>query len=581
MGLPRAIKAHGEGDIVEAALHYERALEQQQFKPELFQNYGSLLKDQGKFNESEKIYQKGLSLFDENPHILLNYANLAALKGCKTQSLELSLRGIKKLRNMDSDGLEKAYCACIECLIDLGQLQWALSLWRLAVAEVGQSRQCLWLLFRINHLLESSSYTNDQRVQVLKLIELSIGDFAPIEQAEFFFTRSFYELQSGDIPLAMELSDKARLILQSNQIASTEERHKAQKLVDINAWNTSCLLLKLQDFRKGWRLFEYGLRTPSPGKQRWQRALPKLFSHRELPLWRGTDLSGQRLLLLEEQAIGDTMMFLSLIPALLDEVKHLGIVVSKRLLPIYKRSLRQDIDSGIVNLRTHSDLQSGSLRLEDFDLQCPLGSICQHRFVDVECYAPRTPMLRPDLSKVKLLRENYLGAKQSDKLIGVSWRGGGLAQRILEKSVPTSQFAEIMHNIHGVRFVSLQYGDVTSVIDEWKGKGLPVIHDHNINPLKDMDAWLDQVAACDAVISVANTTIHGAGGLNIPTLCLLSKNSDWRWFQDESILRSYWYPSVGIARQQNNGSWQGALIQAQRWLSMGCPMPEGSMHRDL
>ena len=43
----------------------------------------------------------------------------------------------------------------------------------------------------------------------------------------------------------------------------------------------------------------------------------------------------------------------------------------------------------------------------------------------------------------------------------------------------------------------------------------------------DMDNWLDQVNACDGVVSIANTTIHGAGGLNIPTLCLLGSSSDW------------------------------------------------------
>ena len=48
--------------------------------------------------------------------------------------------------------------------------------------------------------------------------------------------------------------------------------------------------------------------------------------------------------------------------------------------------------------------------------------------------------------------------------------------------------------------------------------GIDVIDDEDINALKDMDKWLSQVAACDGVVSVANTTIHGSGGLNIPTL---------------------------------------------------------------
>ena len=41
-----------------------------------------------------------------------------------------------------------------------------------------------------------------------------------------------------------------------------------------------------------------------------------------------------------------------------------------------------------------------------------------------------------------------------------------------------------------------------------------------------MDFWLDQVQAVDFVISIANTTIHGAGGLGKPTFCLLSTFAD-------------------------------------------------------
>jgi hypothetical protein len=99
-----------------------------------------------------------------------------------------------------------------------------------------------------------------------------------------------------------------------------------------------------------------------------------------------------------------------------------------------------------------------------------------------------------------------------------------------------------------------------------------------VNPLKNMDVLLDQVAACDAVLSVANTTIHGAGGLNLPTLCLLSRHSDWRWFDAPEVTRSYWYPSVGIARQAADGDWGAALQQARAWLQQGTPMPQGPQY---
>ena len=84
--------------------------------------------------------------------------------------------------------------------------------------------------------------------------------------------------------------------------------------------------------------------------------------------------------------------------------------------------------------------------------------------------------------------------------------------------------------------------------------------------------WLD---ACDGVISVANTTIHGAGGLGKPTMCLLSQDSDWRWLKNPSVNRSYWYPSVGIAREAESRDWSNAFNEVKIWLQQNMPFPQG------
>ena len=77
---------------------------------------------------------------------------------------------------------------------------------------------------------------------------------------------------------------------------------------------------------------------------------------------------------------------------------------------------------------------------------------------------------------------------------------------------------------------------------------------------------------------IGSATIHGAGGLNIPTYCLLSQHSDWRWLNDPETKRSYWYPSVGIARETLDDGWLLALQTVSQWISKGCPMPDGPVH---
>ena len=43
-------------------------------------------------------------------------------------------------------------------------------------------------------------------------------------------------------------------------------------------------------------------------------------------------------LLLEEQAIGDVMQFITLLPSLFNEAGHIGLLLNNRLLTIYRRS---------------------------------------------------------------------------------------------------------------------------------------------------------------------------------------------------------------------------------------------------
>ena len=82
-----------------------------------------------------------------------------------------------------------------------------------------------------------------------------------------------------------------------------------------------------------------------------------------------------------------------------------------------------------------------------------------------------------------------------------------------------------------------------------------------------MDRWLSQVAICDYVISVANTTVHGSGGLGVPTFCLVPKSHDWRWIKaDKGYRNSYWYSSVDGVIQADVKSRDSQLLAMQEWL---------------
>ena len=582
MGLPRAIQAHKEGQLKQAAVHYQRAIDQKQWKPDLFQNYGALLRSNGELAKSKAIYLQGLAIYPKHLGILRNYANLLRESGHSSEALRISLEVLQIAWINCDEVLEKLYCECVDLLCQLGYLHWALALIRQAFAELGVRSSLLWGLFKISSHESVAILGLESSTLILELTEQVLKDCSPLERAEFLFSRAFFHANRDELSDAVRAIREAHRILETASLSDIQQQKNAQKLMNINSWNVSCVLLKVPDFELGWNLFEYRLQAPAVGPQRWQRHLKKLFTHRELPLWRGESLKSQRLLLLEEQAIGDSMMFLTLLPTLVAEAAHVGVVLCTRLLPIYRRSFYQWIEAGKVSIWSHGDLATDKLTPEAFDFQSPVGSVCRYRFTEIEQFAPSFPILVADSPRVLAYRNSVDVSAEHTLRVGISWRGGGRSDRIKLKSIDAEMFADLMCGYpSGVSFVDLQYGDVSSVINKWQSKGLPVIHENNVNPLKNMEEWLNLVASCDAVVSVANTTIHGAGGLNIPTMCLLSLRSDWRWLKDSEVKRSYWYPSVGIARESKRDGWKPALKNVRQWIIEGCPMPTGRVKPDL
>ena len=192
------------------------------------------------------------------------------------------------------------------------------------------------------------------------------------------------------------------------------------------SWNLGIKLLKKGKFENGWQLYEHGLQVPAAGPQRWQRALKKPFTPAEVPLWKGESLSGKRLLLLGEQGIGDSMMFATLIPRLQKEGAQIALFPGNRLISIYRRSLPE------VNVLSTEDLQQGKWKASDFDVQSPLGSICQYRFHQLRDYGQFRSFLKADPVQTAELRERYSDGRP---LVGISWQGGGKADRIPKKSI--------------------------------------------------------------------------------------------------------------------------------------------------
>ena len=79
-------------------------------------------------------------------------------------------------------------------------------------------------------------------------------------------------------------------------------------------------------------------------------------------------------------------------------------------------------------------------------------------------------------------------------------------------------------------------------------------HDQEIGSFADTAAICKQM---DLVISVDTSVAHLAGALGCNLLVMVPLCGDWRWGMDP--VKSTWYPSANVVRQQALGDWSHVL----------------------
>ena len=561
--LKQALELHQQNQLDQALQIYQVILERASPPLQAFLNSSSIWRSQEKHEKAIKCLKQGLTIYPSEPGLWNNLGNCHMDSGALTNAVV----AFRQALTFDSSFTDSRI-SLSSCLRELGHSHLAYSTIKDQFCCTNEKTERQKLMIPLVESLiglaasEKNSLRSEDLERMVKLVETEVEENIGLEdpcRAGLLLTQIWIQLNQID----RALESRNKLIASVNQFFSQANNKKVHLKKSFHNqwhglnWNLGIKCLKQGRFSDGWSLYEHGLQVPAEGAQRWQRSLKKPFKTSEIPLWRGESLAGKRLLLMGEQGIGDSMMFASLIPKLQEEGAKIKLFPGDRLLKIYKRSLPE------IDIISTDDLLKKRWRTEDFDLQSPLGSICQYRFKDMDDYGPKRHFLKSDSVHTNKLRQRYYDGRP---LIGISWQGGGKASRIPMKSLKLKQLIPILQNTN-FRFVSLQYGDDGPHLARFqKDSGIEVLHDETIDPLRDMDGWLSQVAAMDAVISIANTTVHGAGGLGIPTLCLVSQQADWRWIDPSVFKGCYWYPSVDATYQVSKSDWQPAIDEACGWL---------------
>ena len=311
-------------------------------------------------------------------------------------------------------------------------------------------------------------------------------------------------------------------------------------------WNIGLLHLLFGRFKEGWAYYDWGLKNG-------QRS-PSFQSKK--PRWTPEVKLRGRLLVYAEQGLGDEIMFGALLRPLLTRGIAVTLMIDPRLEPLLARSLEGDLQF----------VHRGAKFEEDsYSHQCPMASLCEFFCTTEPSLKGLHPYLRPSEARVTEMRR-AIAAHRTDRdlVCGISWRSGG-ARSGVRRSM---QLGELLSKVRqpGMVFVNLQYGRCDEEILAAQAQlGVNVLSIPGLDTKADIDGLAALISACDAVVSVDNTTVHLAGALGKPTHVLLAHNADWRWMRARAD--SPWYPSVSLHRSIHRQRWDFEIPIAIQALS--------------
>lgn len=284
------------------------------------------------------------------------------------------------------------------------------------------------------------------------------------------------------------------------------------------AWNLGLLRLADGDMAEGWAGYER--RFSAPQLQR-GRSVP-------VPVWRGEPLAGRRLLVWNEQGVGDEILFASCIGDLRSQTGTVVVECDPRLVSLLARAF------------PWADVRAEAPDRTDCDLQIAAGSLpplLRRRLAD---FPPRPAFLAPEAGLAALWRERVAALGPGLK-VGIAWKSQVVDAHRAAAYMRLEALAPIIR-MPGVVAVNLQYGAAEGELAAAERSiGAPIHRWAELDLKNDFESVAALTAALDLVIVPATAAGELAGALGVPVWRL--GGSDWTWLGAKA---RPWYTSMRL-----------------------------------
>ncbi|WP_084143720.1 DUF6165 family protein [Methylocapsa acidiphila] len=521
------------GRLAEALACYDRSSQCRRGYPQALYNKGIALQGLGRLDEALAAYDAALALDPSyceascnRGNVLHELGRLGEALAAYNNALKIRPAFLPALANranifLQSGRAEEALASCDEALRHDPKHPQALGIRGAALHKLGRLEEALSTLDRTLQLHPAASDALLNRGNVLQELDRHQEAVASYDEA-LRLTPNYPEALSS---LGVALKEVGRIDEALARFDEALERKPAY--ADARNNRAGALLLKGK-LAEGFEDFE----------SRWSRSnAPPQMQISGAPRWNGESVAGKRILVWDEQGLGDLIQFSRYLPLLVEAGAEVTLIC--------RRNMRRLLGS----LRGPPRMIDAVDPNEKFDFQCALLSLPRGFKTTLDTIPARTPYLTAEPELVAKWAERIGG---DGFRIGICWHGNAFIN--LKRTIPPSHFAALAA-IAGVRLISLMK-DQSRIEIEVEGRPCPVecLGDgFDAGP----DAFIDcaaAMAALDLIVTSDTAIVHLAGALGRPVFAALKQVPDWRWLLEREDCP--WYPTMRLFRQTERDQWK-------------------------
>ena len=273
------------------------------------------------------------------------------------------------------------------------------------------------------------------------------------------------------------------------------------------------------NFEDGWKLYEFR-----------RSALNN--SYPNIKKWNGETLKEKKILVYNEQGIGDCIQFSKYLFPLTKLCKNIDFLVNDKISGMFNK-----------NFEEIKICSKENINLNKYDYKIPLGSLLKFFYKEINTYNESLIYIDKNIS------EAFKKKIDKSKLnIGIIWSGSMYGPREPYSSIPLSKMKKILDL--DANFYSLQNEIRDSDKDAYEKSK---INKFGFLSFNQIPSFINNL---DLIISTDTSFLHLAGSINKKTWGLLPLNTDWRWgkFYDSDP-----YKNTEIYKQRNFDNWDEVL----------------------